>query len=133
MMGSAKSQCFFWCLLPKFTRYSLTFLLSIVLLSDSVAATASVTSFKIAQESQTTSQDPKRAAAYAKAKELMEKAEKLTQQGTKESREQAIAKYQEALKIWQKIGDARNWEATTIISIGIAYSQLGDRRISEGT
>lgn len=33
MMGSAKSQWAFWCLLPKLSRYSLTLLLSAVLLS----------------------------------------------------------------------------------------------------
>ena len=73
MMGSLKSQWAFWYLLPKFTRNSLTLLLSIVLLSDAVGATTRGTPLQIAQQPGTTSKDATRAAAkriYQEGSEL---------------------------------------------------------------
>ena len=97
IIGSAKTQWFFWCLLPKLTRYSLTLLLSAVLLSDAVGATPRNQGLQIAQQPETTPQNATRAAA----KQVFEEGIQLDQQGTAESLRQAIGKYQEALKLWQ--------------------------------
>ena len=123
MMGSTKSQWVFWCLLPKLTRYSLTLLLSAVLLSDAVGATPRGTSLQIAQQPGTTSQDATRAAA----EQIFQEGKQLYQQGTAESLRQAIGKWQEALKLWQQVDD-KLWEATTLLGIGRVYSDLGEKQ-----
>ncbi|MEH2043777.1 hypothetical protein [Nostoc sp.] len=88
MMGSAKSQWVFWCLLPKFTRYSLTLLLSTVMLADAVGATPRNRGLQIAQRPGTTQQNATRAAAERVYQEGMQ----LYKQGTAESLRQAIEK-----------------------------------------
>ncbi|MEH2131400.1 MAG: tetratricopeptide repeat protein [Nostoc sp.] len=123
MMGSVKSQWVFWCLLTKFTRNSLTLLLSMVLLSDAVGATSRGTPLQIAQQPGTTSQDATRAAAERVYQEGMQ----LAQQGTAESLRQAIAKWQEALKLWQQVDD-KGWEARTLNYIGRVYDDLGEKQ-----
>ncbi|WP_242056404.1 MULTISPECIES: hypothetical protein [unclassified Nostoc] len=60
-MGSANNQGICWWFLAKFTRYSLTLLLSAVMFADAVAATPKNQGLQIAQ--QTTQQDTTRAAA----------------------------------------------------------------------
>ncbi|RCJ37422.1 hypothetical protein A6770_40125 [Nostoc minutum NIES-26] len=104
-----------------FTRCSLTVLLSVVLLSDAVGATSRITPLQIAQ--QTTPQNAKR----ARGQQLLQEAQKLYEQGTAESQQQAIAKYAAALKIWQEIGD-RNLAANTLIAIGKVYFQLSEAK-----
>lgn len=56
-----------------------------------------------------------------KGQQLLEEGNKLTQQGTVESRRQALVKYRESLKIWQETGQ-RFFEAITLSSIGNIYS-----------
>lgn len=63
MNRCTKSRRIFWYLLPNFTCYGLTILLSIVLLCDSVGASLRNTPLQIAQKSGTTQQDANRAAA----------------------------------------------------------------------
>ncbi|MHC5716898.1 MAG: CHAT domain-containing protein, partial [Nostoc sp.] len=123
MMGSAKSQWVFWCFLTKFTRNSLTLLLSMVLLSDAVGATPRGTPLQIAQQPGTTSQDATRAAA----KRVFQEGFELYQQGTEESLRQAIGKLQEALKLWQQVDDKR-WEGITLLGIGSVYDSLGEKQ-----
>ncbi|MEH2461620.1 tetratricopeptide repeat protein, partial [Nostoc sp.] len=123
MMGSAKSQWAFWCLLPKLTRYSLTLLLSAVLLSDAVGATPRNRGLQIAQQPGTIQQNATRAAAERVSQEGMQ----VYQQGTAESLRQAIGKWQEALKLWQQVDDKR-WEALTHLSIGKVYFDLGEKQ-----
>ncbi|MEH2059006.1 MAG: hypothetical protein V7K97_23195 [Nostoc sp.] len=56
MKRSAKSQRVCWRFLPKLTRYSLTLLLSAVLLADAVGATPRNRGLQIAQQPETTQQ-----------------------------------------------------------------------------
>lgn len=98
-----------------------TVLLGVLFLTP-VAAMEITTSVEIAQQQpRADSQDPNRATtAYAKGKQLLEQAEQLLNRGTAASRQQAIAKSEEALSIWREIGD-RGMTATTLLSIGTLY------------
>jgi len=51
----------------------------------------------------------------------------LYQQGTAESLRQAIAKYEEALKLFRAVG-AHDREATTLNNIGVVYSELRENQ-----
>ncbi|MBW4673200.1 MAG: CHAT domain-containing protein [Desmonostoc geniculatum HA4340-LM1] len=123
MKRSAKSQRVCWWFLPKFTRYSLTLLLSAVMLADGVGAASRNRGLQIAQQSGTTQQNATRAAAEQLSQEALE----LYQQGTAESLRQALEKLQEALKLWQQVDDKR-WEANTLNTIGSAYDDLGEKQ-----
>ncbi len=123
MKRSAKSQRVCWWFLPKLTRYSLTLLLSAVMLADSVGATPRNRGLQIAQQPAGTQQDATRAAA----ERVYQEGSQLYQQGTAESLRQAIVKWQEALKLWQQIDDKR-WEAITILRIGRVYDLLGEKQ-----
>ncbi|WP_341526686.1 tetratricopeptide repeat protein [Nostoc sp. UHCC 0302] len=103
----------------------MTFLLTGVLLFDAVGATPRSTRLQIVQQSQTTQQDVK--GASVQGKQLLDEAKKLYEQGTTESKQQAIAKYEEALKIWREIGD-RNSEATTLFALGTLYFVASDNQ-----
>src|SRR5919199_982705 len=66
--------------------------------------------------------------AYTQARQLLKQARQLSEQGTAEQRQQALAKYEEALKIWQQLAVdeappyvARSFEAATLNSIGTIY------------
>jgi hypothetical protein len=98
---------FFTYLKPKFKLYTLTCLLSVVLLSESVGAKATFKQTQIAQQPATT-QDATRAAAM----KATEEGYALYKQGTAESLRQAIAKWQQALFLWRKAGDKKG-EAVT--------------------
>ncbi|MBD2298420.1 CHAT domain-containing tetratricopeptide repeat protein [Nostoc sp. FACHB-190] len=105
-------------------NYKLLFLpllLSSLLLSDAVRATSKTQDFQIAQ--QPTQPDATRAAAQQAFNEGFE----LFKQGTAESLQQALAKLQIALPLWQKLGDKSN-EALTLIGIGKVYSDLGEKQ-----
>lgn len=112
-MGSANNQGICWWFLPKVTHYSLTLLLSAVMLADAVGATPRNRRLQIAQQSVTTQQNDTRAAA----ERVFQEGKQFYQQGTAESLRQAIAKYQEALKLWQQVDD-KTWEAETLNNIG---------------
>ncbi|MBW4613612.1 MAG: tetratricopeptide repeat protein [Desmonostoc vinosum HA7617-LM4] len=111
-----------WCFLPNITRCSLTLLLSVVLLSDSVGATLRYTPSQIAQQP-TTTQD----ATSTAAKRLFEEGLELYNQGTVESLRQAIEKWEEALKLWREV-DNKAWEAGILFRIGKVYDDLGDKQ-----
>ncbi len=89
MNMSANFQGICCYLLLKITRHSLIFLLSAVLLSESVGATPRNKGLQIAQEPGNAQQDATRAAAEKLSQEGME----LYQQGTAESLRQAIKKW----------------------------------------
>ncbi len=125
MNRSAKSQRVCWWFLPKLTRYSLTLLLSAVMLADAVGATPRKRGLQIAQQTGTTQQNATRAAAERLTREGMQ----LHQQGTAESLRQAIGKYQEALKLWEQVDD-KSWEATTLNNIGRVYDDLGEKQLA---
>ncbi|BAZ31025.1 TPR domain protein [Cylindrospermum sp. NIES-4074] len=123
MKRSAKSQWAFWRLLLKLTRYSLILSLSVVMLADAVGATSINRGLQIAQQPGTTSQNATRAAAGRLNKEAFE----LFQQGTAESLQQAIVKWQEALKLWQQVDD-KSRQATTLLALGSVYDSLGEKQ-----
>jgi CHAT domain-containing protein/predicted negative regulator of RcsB-dependent stress response len=67
--------------------------------------------------------------AYERGQQLLDQARQLSDQGTAEQRQQALAKYEEALLIWQQLAvneappyAARDVEASTLLSIGTIYS-----------
>ncbi|MEG4506835.1 tetratricopeptide repeat protein [Microcoleus sp. F6_B4] len=86
-------------------------------LSQPVAATVSLGN--AVQTAQTNSSEA--------AQKVYEEAEKLYEHGTKEALTSAIARYEEALKLYRKAGD-REKEAVTLNSIGLVYSELGEQQ-----
>ncbi|WP_228048787.1 tetratricopeptide repeat protein [Nodularia sp. LEGE 06071] len=110
-------------LLPNLSRYSLTLLLSVVLLSDAVGATAIKKQLQIAQQSDTTQPD----ATGAAAEKLFEEGMLFYRQGTAESVQQAIVKWQEALKLWQQIDD-KYQQALTLLGLGYVHNSLGEKQ-----
>ncbi len=60
----------------------------------------------------------------AQAEKLFNEAEQLYKQGTKESLEQAIIKWKQALLLYQQIGD-KSEEALTYVWLGFVYNKLG--------
>jgi CHAT domain-containing protein/Tfp pilus assembly protein PilF len=125
MKRSAKSQGVCWWFLPKLTRYSLTLLLSAVMLADAVGATPRKRGLQIAQQPGTTQQDATRAAA----ERVFQEGVQLYQQGTAESLRQAIVKWQEALKLWQQVDD-KPGQAATLLGIGRVYDLLGEKQLA---
>ncbi|QIR38302.1 CHAT domain-containing protein [Tolypothrix sp. PCC 7910] len=103
--------------------YTLTCLLSVVLLSESVGAKATFKQTQIAQQPTTTQQDATRAAAMKAAEEGMA----LYEQGSAELLRQAIEKWQQALVLWQKVGD-KELQAVTLLALGRVYSDLGEQQ-----
>ncbi|MBD2489736.1 CHAT domain-containing tetratricopeptide repeat protein [Aulosira sp. FACHB-615] len=99
----------------------LPLLLSSLLLSDTVSATSKTQTLQIAQ--QPTQPDATRAAAV----QALSEGSELYKQGTVESLRQAIAKWQIALPLWQKLGD-KSYEAVTLVGIGRVYSDLGEKQ-----
>ncbi|AFZ56634.1 CHAT domain-containing protein [Anabaena cylindrica FACHB-243] len=97
-----------------------------LLLSHPLTAIASVKNLKInpapliAQQQTFT---PAQEEAIAEAKQLFAEAGKLQQQGTAESFQQAITKYEAALKIWRKLGVSSS-EAATLVGLGGIYLDL---------
>ncbi|MBR8840972.1 MAG: tetratricopeptide repeat protein, partial [Stigonema ocellatum SAG 48.90 = DSM 106950] len=122
MKRSAKSVCKFWCCLVYVRRYSVTLLLSMILLSDMVGATPSGKEFRIGQQSVTNQEDAKRA-----AQEAFQEGFKLYKQGTAESLRFAIAKWEKALELWRQLNDKANL-ALTLTGIGKVYSDLGEKQ-----
>ncbi|MCC5636669.1 CHAT domain-containing protein [Nostoc sp. CHAB 5844] len=103
-------------------NYKLLFLpllLNSLLLPNAVSATSKTQDLQIAQQTQP---DATRAAAEQAYSEGF----KLYKQGTAESLQQAIAKWQIALPLWQKLGDKSN-EALTLLWLGFVYNALGEK------
>ena len=107
----------------RFIQWSLAVSLGIVCGSELVAATPVTTTAQLAQQQESTSQDPNRAAAERASAEAWQ----LFQQGTAESKRQAIAKYEEALQRWRAVGD-RSQEASALHGIGLVYYSLGEKQ-----
>ena len=107
--------------LPEIVHQSLALFIGVLLLSESVAATPVRLGVRIAQQPAATSQDTTRAAAVRVFQEGMQ----LYQQGTAESLQQAIAKFEEALPLYRAVGD-KVWEGVTLSNIGRVYDALGE-------
>jgi CHAT domain-containing protein len=102
---------------------TLSLLVSIVLLSQSVLATVESEKVKIVQQP-TTEQNavsPDKQQDYARAKQLFQESQLLYRQGTVETRRLAIEKSEQALNIWRKLGDKEE-EAETLNFIGLLYT-----------
>ncbi|MBD2354273.1 CHAT domain-containing protein [Tolypothrix sp. FACHB-123] len=108
--------------LPVLASRAVVLFFSLLLLSESTVASVGSYGLKIAQQPATTSQD----ATRAEAERLTQEGWQLFQQGTAESLRQAIVKWQEALKLWQKVGD-KQWQANILLGLGRIYSDLGEK------
>ncbi len=119
--------------LPGIVHQSLALFISVLLVSESVAATP--TRFSpllkggrggspsIAQQPAATEQNTTRAAAEQALQEGVE----LFQQGTAESLRQAIGKWEEALPLYRAVGDKKA-EAVTLLGIGAVYDAIGEKQ-----
>ncbi|MBD2515942.1 CHAT domain-containing protein [Nostoc sp. FACHB-973] len=110
-----------WQFFPFVVSRSIVLFTSILLFTESNIAIAKEYAVNIAQTTQ--SNDATRNAADAAYKE----GKQLYEQGTGESLLKAIAKFEEALPLYQKIGD-RSSEAFTVAHLGKIYSDLGQQQ-----
>lgn len=129
--------------LPGIVHRSLALFIAVFLVSESVAATSTRFSPRldpppvrvkkgeakswgelssIAQQPAATEQEATRAAAERAFEEGLQ----LYQQGTAESKRQAIEKWEEALPLYRAVGDKAG-EAFTLGYIGFIYSNLGEK------
>ncbi|WP_052672420.1 CHAT domain-containing tetratricopeptide repeat protein [Aliterella atlantica] len=110
--------------LPNFARRALAATFGILLLSESLVV-ANPKNAKplllspIAQSNNST--------AYKQGQQLIAEGKQLWQQGTPLSKQQAIAKYEAALKIWQQIKE-RSQEIKTLNGIAIFYYLQGNEQ-----
>jgi CHAT domain-containing protein/uncharacterized protein HemY len=126
-----KSFLVFFKCCSSVSQRSLALFIGILLLSESIAAIATATSVSIAQQPATSSPNATitdKQQVYERARQLLKQARQLLEQGTAEQRQQALAKYEEALSIWQQLAVdeappyvARSFEAVTLDSIGTIY------------
>ncbi len=127
--------------LRQINSYSLICLLTVVFLSDSVGAITKIAELQIAQQSATkkenlanTDIDPKLKALLEEADKLREEGINLQQPGISESQKQAIAKWEQALKIYQRqdvrtgFDKAQINEAALLFDIGSTYLDLGEKK-----
>ncbi|WP_199297723.1 tetratricopeptide repeat protein [Funiculus sociatus] len=110
-------------LLSDIVHRSLALFIGVLLLSESVAAIPAGIGVRISQQPAATEEDATRAAAGRAYKE----GDQLYQQGTAESLRQAIAKLNEALPLYQAVGDKKG-EAVTLLGIGKIYDALGEKQ-----
>ncbi|MEG4885152.1 tetratricopeptide repeat protein, partial [Microcoleus sp. K1-B6] len=89
-----------------------------------VPAVAAPSAIKI---SQGVSQQSEGNPAAAAAERALKEGDQVYQEGTAESLKKALAKYEEALKLF-RAGGGRAGEATTLHSIGKVYSDLGEKQ-----
>lgn len=97
---------------------ALTISLTILLLSETVAANTNV---RIAQQPPAASPS----GLNSQGQQLLNEAQQLLRQGSKQSQTNALAKYEQALAIGQKIGD-RALVALALQGIGLVYYQKSD-------
>ena len=109
--------------LPGIVHGSLVLFIAVLLLSESVAATPGRMGVSIAQQPTATSQDATRAAA----ERVFQEGDQLSKQGTAESLQQAITKFEEALPLYRDISDKPK-EAVTLNNIGYIYNELGEKQ-----
>lgn len=126
MFSLLKGKSLLW-----FCDRTLAVFIGILLVLKSVAATATAPSGSTAQQPVASLQNVTaidKQQAYARGMQLLDQARQLREQGTAEQTQQALAKYEEALKIWQQLAVdeappyvARSFEAATLHGIGAIY------------
>ncbi len=112
------------------TSRTIALFLSLLLLSESTAATVGNNGLKIAQQSAPTPSvplRPEKQKLYQQGVHLVTEGRSLEKKGTREGYQQAIAKYQQALKIIQELG-LRVEEATINQKIGVVYVTSGENQ-----
>jgi tetratricopeptide (TPR) repeat protein len=104
-------------------------LVGVLLLSEAAIAMPQPSGEPLAQQPETAAPEGTRSAAERAFAQGME----LYQQGTAESLQQAIEKWEVALPLWREVGDSpeerlrqRFQEALTLTWIGYAYNALGE-------
>ncbi len=120
-MSKLRTKNYSRFILRNLAHYSLTALLGIILVGESVSAMPNA-DLILAQQEATPNQ-----AIRAKAQKLTIEGIELFEQGTPESLKQAISKWEEALPLWRKLDDKKP-QATITMGIGNAYSDLGDKQ-----
>jgi CHAT domain-containing protein/tetratricopeptide (TPR) repeat protein len=116
-------------LLPSITWKGLVFAIAFLVLSEPLIAASNPISlkkgelFSLAQQPVTAEQEVTRAAA----KRAYQEGFQLYQQKNAQSRQQALQKWQEALPLYQAIGDKQG-EAVTLLFIGKVYDDLGEKQ-----
>ncbi len=103
---------------------SLAFLISFLAPITAVVANPSLT--EIAQESDANAED-----IHAAAEEAYQEGLQLYKEGTAESLREAIVKWEEALKLWQQVGDQPQ-QALLFLAIGRVYDDLGEQQQALG-
>ncbi|KYC35438.1 hypothetical protein WA1_06320 [Scytonema hofmannii PCC 7110] len=112
------------------TSRTIALFLSLMLLSESTAATVGNDGLKIAQHSAPTPSvplRPEKQQLYQQGVQLVTEAQELEKKGTREGYQQAIAKYQQALKIVQELG-LRAEEVNLLAKIASVYSSIFDNK-----
>lgn len=106
------------------TSCAVSLFLSLLLLSESTAASVGAYGLQIAQQTVPPSSvplSPDKQQRYQEGVKLVQEGKELEKKGTKEGYQLAIEKYQQALKIAQELG-LRKEEAFIYQSIGTAYA-----------
>ena len=104
---------------------SLTLLVSLLLVSESIAAIPSTRHIQIVQQPEVIDQD----ATRNKTQRLFEEGVQLWAQRRTKSWLQAIAKWEETLSLWQSLGD-KSQEALTLLKIGEVYREIGTNKLA---
>ena len=113
----------YWRPLLRWVHRSLAVSVSVMFLTQSITATQGHANVKRSQLKEATSQDGNRTAASQAFAEAMQ----LLEQGTAQSKRQAIKKFEEALLLWRAVGN-RAKEASTLREIAEVYFTLGEEQ-----
>jgi CHAT domain-containing protein/Tfp pilus assembly protein PilF len=123
MQKGIKSREMLWCWLTSVSHHGFIWLFSAVFLCKIVWATPRAEERQVVQQPTTTEQDTTRAAAQ----KAFDEGTVLYNQNTVESLKHAIEKWQEALVLWQTVGD-KSKQALTLNNMGFVYSALGEKQ-----
>ncbi|MER3494018.1 MAG: hypothetical protein C4323_17970 [Mastigocladus sp. ERB_26_2] len=116
---------------PAFTCPTLiVFISTMLLLESGIASVITPITPPLNLAQQPTS--PEKQKAFAQAQQLLQAAEKLLEQGTTASRQQALAKYQAALKILQQLAVKESPPYTARMSVAAALNAIGTIHYTDG-
>ncbi|MBD2604662.1 CHAT domain-containing protein [Scytonema hofmannii FACHB-248] len=112
------------------TSCAVSIFLSLLLLSESTAASVGGYGLQIAQQTVPPSSiplSPDKQQRYQEGVKLYQEGQELDKKGTKEAYQQALEKYQQALKIFQELG-LRKEEVEILVYIGWGYSAISEEK-----